>query len=149
MRIDDVAMGCQVERILRHYDPIAVAWLETYEPVYQLEAESIAAHICEARSASEMCRIVQAEFALAYGETMAGPEEFYVTISEEIWRLANQQRSAQLADEKPRLPEPSLGAPAPPLQSRTPRRHGNTRSSSSHHSPLRSEPPSSSPSAVN
>lgn len=84
--------------ILSRHDPIGIAHDNPYgHEEYAIEARSILPRLKQARSASDVRRIIHEEFIRQFDSVTAGPEKAYEAIALEVWDAWNKSCLADKA----------------------------------------------------
>ena len=82
----------KVTSILAAHDPLGLCAMGAPQDEYSLEARTIVPRIDEANSSTELRRVIHQEFVRWFGLSVAGTEERYTAIAEELWILGQAQR---------------------------------------------------------
>lgn len=83
----------QLAEILYRYDPIGIGCEESNE--YEPEARTILPRLKLCNDSNDVVTVVHEEFQKWFGPDVAGDQESYRSLGEEIWRLWNQREISQ------------------------------------------------------
>lgn len=81
-----------VTAILAAHDPLGLCARGAPRDEYSLETRTIVPRIDEAGSSTELRGIIHQEFVRWFDLELAGAEDNYTAIAEELWFLANSRR---------------------------------------------------------
>lgn len=82
----------KVTSILAAHDPLGLCARGAPRDEYSLEARTIVPRIDEANSSAELRRVIHQEFVRWFDLSVAGTEERYTAIAEELWILEKALR---------------------------------------------------------
>ena len=82
-----------VAALLFRHDPIGIAFENENTDEYAPETGTVLPRLRGCKSGADVLRVVHQEFVRWFDADTAGPEEHYVDVASEIWRLwkANRQ----------------------------------------------------------